>query len=109
MTTHHKSSILFCEQSAEVQAVTLKHHHDFYSSTGVYQTEIAYKLCKCTNLPLKTTRAALYIHSLEASHYPLVECAKCHVLMEREDCKEHGMSGCNPFAEGGYFRAAMEK
>jgi len=109
MTKCHKSSILFCEQTAEVQAFTLKHHHDFYNSTGAYKDEVAYKLCKCTNLPQKTTRAALYVHSLEASHYPLIQCAKCHVLMEREDSKEHSMSECNPLAEGSYFLQAMEK
>ena len=42
-------------------------------------------MCKCTNIPFKTTRANLYLHSLEAGHYPLIPCNGCGVLMERED------------------------
>ena len=68
----HKSSKLFNEQSAEIQARTLKYHRDFYNKTGIYRDEVAYKLCKCTNIPAQTTRAELYIHSIEADHYPLI-------------------------------------
>ena len=107
MGTYHHSSILFCEQSARVQELTLKHHRDFYQSTAHYKDEIAYKLCKCKNLPLKTTREQLYIHSIEASHYPLITCKACGILMEREDSKEHSDSNCDPVVEGGYFLQAM--
>ena len=51
----------------------------------------------------------LYLHSIEASHYPLVECGKCGVLMEREDCHEHAMAACDPGVEGGFFVEAMKK
>ena len=85
MTKVHKTSLMFHEQSTEVKRRTLKHHKDFYNSTGIYKDEVAYKLCKCTNLPTKTTRAELYLHSIEANHYPLIQCPCCLILMERED------------------------
>ena len=88
---------------------TLSFHRDFYDSTGIYKDEIAFKLCKCTNLPMQTTRKDLYLHSIEASHYPLVQCSKCKVLMEREDCKEHAEAHCDPLIEGGFFLEAMNK
>ena len=108
MTMSHLSSVIFCEQSAEVQEKTLKHHRNFYNSTEIYKEEVAYKLCKCKNIPTMTTRMALYIHSIEANHYPLVACSVCEVLMEREDSKEHSDSSCNPVQEGGYFLQAMQ-
>ena len=109
MKTYHLSSILFCEQTTEVQELTLKHHRDFYNSTAHYKDEVAYKLCKCKNLPSKTTREKLYIHSIEASHYPLITCKACGILMEREDSKEHADSNCNPIVEGGFFLQAMQE
>ena len=108
MNVCHISSVLFCEQSAQIKAKTLKHHNDFYDSTEIYKDEPAYKLCKCKNMPNKTTRKALYIHSIEAGHYPLVACSECSVLMEREDSKEHADSRCNPIVEGGFFLHAMQ-
>ena len=51
----------------------------------------------------------LYLHSIEASHYPLVQCEKCGVLMEREDCQEHALAACDPVVEGGFFVEAMKK
>ena len=86
MISYHKSKIIFIEQPEAIRKRTLKFHRDFYESTGHYKDEVAYKFCKCKNLPAQTTRMQLYLHSIEASHYPLVECARCHVLMEREDC-----------------------
>ena len=70
---------------------------------------MAYKLCKCKNLPFKTTREKLYLHSIEASHYPLISCKVCGILMEREDSKEHADSNCNPVVEGGFFLQAMQQ
>ena len=109
MKAKHHSSVLFCDEPARVQELTLKHHREFYNSTAHYKDEIAYKLCKCKNLPLKTTREKLYIHSIEASHYPLIKCENCGILMEREDSKEHSDSNCNPIVEGGFFRKAMKE
>ena len=89
MKVIHSQGLLFFDQTPEVQQSTLKYHTDFYEATGKYKNEVAYRLCKCTIIPAKTTRAELYIHSIEASHYPLIECPKCGILMEREDSQEH--------------------
>ena len=109
MTTKHHSSIIFIEKPLEVRQKTLAFHRDFYDSTGIYKEEVAYKLCKCTNLPTQTTRKDLYLHSIEASHYPLIQCQKCKVLMEREDVQEHAEANCDPVVEGGFFLEAMNK
>ena len=109
MTKKHKTPVIFAGMSQDVQERTLKFHQAFYDSTGNYKDEIAYKLCKCTNLPLQSTRASVYIHSVEASHYPLIECSKCHVLMEREDSHEHAKANCDPVKEGQIFLTAMKK
>ena len=64
MTSKHLTQHLFVEQSPEVQQRTVDFHATFYSTTGHFKDEVAYKVCKCTNLPKKTTRSKLYIHSL---------------------------------------------
>mmetsp|Transcript_22325 Transcript_22325/g.26148 ORF Transcript_22325/g.26148 Transcript_22325/m.26148 type:complete len:127 (-) Transcript_22325:196-576(-) len=109
MGKKHHTPIIFAEQTEDLRQRTLKFHRDFYNSTGIYKDEVAYKLCKCTNLPLKTTRAELYIHSVEASHYPLIACPRCGVLMEREDSMEHSVASCDPCGEGDIFLVAMER
>lgn len=110
MKRTHKTSVpLFVEQSDEIKARTMKHHRDFYNNTGVYRNEVAHKICKCTNISAVTTRGDLYLHSIEACHYPLIECPKCKVLMEREDSQDHAKSNCDPFIEAGLFLQAMKK
>jgi len=85
MITRHYTPYILMEQPVELQEKTLKFHRDFYDSVGKYKDEKARRICKCTKFPNKTTRSELYIHSIEAGHYPLVQCSKCHVFMERED------------------------
>ena len=109
MTTKHRSPIVFAEQTPEIQRKTLQFHRDFYNATGMYKDEPTYKLCKCANLPAKTTKSELYIHSVEASHYPLIACQHCGVLMEREDSLEHAQAKCCPQTEGAIFLKAMDR
>lgn len=109
MRSFHNTDIIFMEQPVEVQQKTLKFHRDFYNSVGPYKDEPSLRFCKCTNIQNKISRADLYLHSLEANHYPLVSCAICGVLMEREDAAEHAAATCDPSAEGGIFLEAMKK
>lgn len=100
---------MFAESSIELQKRTLKFHSDFYNATGTYKNEIAYKLCKCTNLPTKTNRSNIYTHSIEAGHYPLIACERCGILMEKEDTFEHDAAKCDPLREGEIFLEAMKR
>lgn len=109
MTQEHHTSYLTCEQSEEMKIKTLNFHRDFYDSTGIYKDELSYKLCKCACVPMQSTRSKLYLHSIEAGHYPLIKCAKCGILMEREDCAEHAAANCDPVIEGSFFLKAMGK
>ena len=103
MITIHKTPLIFAEHDPEIQERTLQFHRDFYNSTGKYKDEVTYKMCKCANMPAKTTKSELYLHSIEASHYPLIACQRCGVLMEREDSHEHALANCNPQREGAIF------
>lgn len=109
MMSAHNTDLIFMEQSREIQEKTVKFHRDFYNSVGSHKDEICYRLCKCTKLQNKMTRADLYVHSLEANHYPMVSCSICGVLMEREDAEEHAQAACNPNAEGSIFLEVQSK
>lgn len=109
MIEMHTTEIIFMEQPKEIQEKTLKFHRDFYNSVGYHRDEVSYRLCKCTSIQNKLTRAELYLHSIEANHYPLVQCEKCGVLMEREDAEEHLMADCDPLVEGSIFLEVVSK
>ena len=109
MIARHYTPYILMEQPVDLQEKTLKFHRDFYDSVGKYKDEKARRICKCTGFPNKTTRSELYIHSIEAGHYPLVQCSKCNVFMEREDTQEHKRGKCDPLAEGRLFLRAMQK